>query len=121
MANEPQVLEKGLYIDQDGKLTSEAPENGRQVVAPGLPLDDAARGLLKAEFDLDRDAVDAYIANQVGGTSSSDAGDVDLEKLHKADLEQLAEDNSVDISDASTKADIIEKLNAAGVTAGSQE
>lgn len=70
MANEPEVLEKGLYIDGEGNLVHDVPEAGIQIVPPGGVLDDNGRARLKAEFGLDGNAVDAFVTSS---TSSEDA------------------------------------------------
>lgn len=49
MANEPQKIEGGVFIDtKTDEVVHEKPEEGVQIVPEGGVLDDHARGLLKA-------------------------------------------------------------------------
>lgn len=50
MANEPQKVDGGIFIDtQTNEVVHEKPEEGVQVVPEGGVVDELARGLLQAE------------------------------------------------------------------------
>lgn len=50
MANEPQKIDGGIFIDtKTGDIVHDVPEEGIQIVPPGGFLDDVAKGRLAAE------------------------------------------------------------------------
>jgi len=69
------VLESGLFIDEDGNLTSQRPERGTQLVAEGGEVDDVARGLIRAHTGADTFADVEKVLDKVEGEKpKSDAG-----------------------------------------------
>lgn len=67
-----------------------------------------------AHFKIDKKALDAAAKKAPADKEPEDDDEgVDLEKMTKAELESFAGENDVDLTGASTKADIIAKIEAA--------
>lgn len=108
MANEPQIIDGGVFIDtKTDEIVHVKPEEGVQIVPEGGTLDDTARGLLKAVGG--DSAVDAV------GADSVDLVEVetDIDKMTVAGLKAYADENNIDLGDATVKADILAAINAA--------
>ncbi|KQO76432.1 hypothetical protein [Methylobacterium sp. Leaf88] len=77
-----------------------------------LGWDEAQTALQAGTHEVVNDASDGGAISGEKGPEPEDSGSDDFDIKTKAELEALAKDRNVDISQAKTKADIIEALRA---------
>lgn len=93
-------------------ITDEAPPP----VQVSQPLGTAQRGAPTPGLD---DGKQVPTSGNASDPATPDGGKIDLEKLTRAELDALAADRGVDISQAKNKSDVIAALQAAGENSGS--
>ena len=97
---------KGTQDGQDGTQGAQDAQDGTQGTQDGQ---DGAKGA--------QDGQDGTQGTQDGGMIAGHLDPKDLESLKKADLERMATDMGLEISEAKTKADLIAVITAAEVYA----
>ena len=98
--------------DQGGQEPHQEPEKGREV-SEDKGAEDAAQGTQEPPQEGGAEAGGGMIAGHLDPK--------DLEGLKKADLERMATDMGLDISEAKTKADLIAVITAAEVYAPAED
>ncbi|MGE0289269.1 MAG: hypothetical protein AB7I42_26660, partial [Bradyrhizobium sp.] len=100
---------------EEGKVYELEPRSADRWVKRGLAefVDPASATIAQgASSNVGNQQLDRTKADQGSDTGQGDGEEIDLDKLKKDELEALAEERGVDISDAKTKADIIKALEA---------
>lgn len=98
----------------DGAEDQEPPQDGRK--AEGVSQDQEPENGAQNEPEPTGEG-----ENEGGGTISGHLDPKDLEDMKKADLERLAKDMGLDISQDKTKADLIATITAAEVYAPTED